>query len=223
MFNPISNDSPLDNGNLLVVDPVILEVSKSLQRVSFFSWWAQVILSTVAAVILGFAKNVLNQRGSGSSGGPNLFLSGPGLLLSACSILWTWGNGARLSRRLVTKPTSRVDASTLLRRAIRVGVVLNMAGLLFNLLAANQIIGGLAVKVLTQQASATQWAANGIQGLQPLDILVVQANTNSILSHFLSLGSLLFMTEKLPPLNGNNGNEQQREEGRGRIVNMKRS
>ena len=197
-----------DSGNVLIVDPLILDVSKSLQRVSFFSWWAQVILSTISAVILGFAKNVMSTSASRSAS-PGLLLSGPGLILSACSILWTWGNGSRLSRRLVSKPTSRSEGGTLLRRAIRVGATLNMIGLLFNLIAANQIVGGLAIKVLTQQANAATWSA-GLQGLQPLDILVVQANTNSLLSHFLSLASLLFMTEKLHLLRGSSNDREQR-------------
>jgi hypothetical protein len=195
--NIISNS----DGNILIVDPLILELSKTLQRVSFFSWWSQVILSTVSAVILGFAKNVMMSNAQ-LLNGPNLLFSGPGLLLSAGSILWTWGNGSRLSRRIVSKPTSRSDAAVMLRRAIQVGATVNMIGLLFNLLAAEEIVGRLAVKVLSQQAqTGAAWSA-GLQGLQPLDILVVQANTNSIFSHFLSLASLLFMTKKVHKLRG---------------------
>ena len=90
----------------------------------------------------------------------------------------------------------------MLRRAIEVGVSLNLVGMLLTLLGAEQTVGVLAIKVLT----ARPWQGAGmmpnLEGLQPLDILVVQANTNSLLSHFCSLVSLLYLTryvKKLDP------------------------
>jgi len=130
-----------------------------------------------------------------------------GIMVSFLSIFWTWGGGARLSRRLLRRPTSKIQTANMLRRAIRVGVTLNLAGMLLTLLGAEQTIGVLAIKVLT----ARPWATGGMMaagtmdynaGLQPLDILVVQANTNVLLSHFCSLVALLYLTryvKKLDP------------------------
>jgi hypothetical protein len=81
-FSQLSRDTTSDDEiEVVLVDPLILEVSKTLRRVSFFSWWSQVILSTVAAVILAFSKNVMNTNAMHR--GPSLFLSGPGIILSA--------------------------------------------------------------------------------------------------------------------------------------------
>jgi hypothetical protein len=128
-----------------------------------------------------------------------------GIVVSFMSIFWTWGGGARLSQRIVRRPTTRILASKMLRRCIKVGVTLNMTGMLLTLLGAEQTIGVLAIKVLT----ARPWNAAGamplmatMEGLQPLDILVVQANTNILFSHFCSLVSLLYLTRyvrKLDP------------------------
>ena len=128
------------------------------------------------------------------------------------SIFWTWGGGARLSRRLLRRPTSQIKTANMLRRAIRVGVTLNLVGMLTTLLGAEQTVGVLAIKVLT----ARPWAAGGAMmaatlvdgSLQPLDILVVQANTNLLCSHFCSLVSLLYLTkfvQKLDPPSSEEG------------------
>jgi len=185
-------------------DPVIRQTSKTLKRASWFSWWAQVILTTISGVILVFAKSVLAGRAYSGEPGPSFILSGAGLLLSSISIVWTWGNGARLSRRLTAKPTTQVAAAQMLRRAIRVGVTVNLLGLLCNLVAAEEIIGSLAIKVLTNNRSIFSGAGAASllapDGLQPLDVLVVQANTNSLLSQFCSLVSLLYLTKNVQEL-----------------------
>jgi hypothetical protein len=138
---------------------------------------------------------------------------------------------------MIRKPTSNAEAATLLRRAIRVGITINLGGvstiycvvnrkssprthskcsllapplthhyhyqLLVNLIGAEQIVGMLAIKVLTSSGSAAAAATNPLflaEVLQPLDILVVQGNTNLILSHFVSLASSLWLTNRIEAL-----------------------
>jgi Protein of unknown function (DUF3611) len=197
------NDASTTTTRLLLV-----ETKKSLQRASWLSWWSQVILTTVSSIILVFARNVLIQQQPLLASSPKLFLSTAGLVASVLSIIWTWGNGQRLSRRIVKPDTSVIKAALLLRRAIRVGVLLNLAGLLLHLLAAEQIVGALAIKVLTMPRSTATYLLGGAGGaaaalegsLQPLDILIVQANTNSLLSHFCSLVLLLGLVDPLHKL-----------------------
>jgi len=161
-----------------------------------------VILTTILTVILVFTRNVVG-RANGQAAGqaPSLFLSGVGVLISAASIIWTWGDGARLSRRLLRRPTTRIQAAMMLRRAVRVGVSLNLVGLFATLVAAEEIVGALAIKVLTNRSYGPQSAVlSTVDGLQPLDILVVQANTNTLLSHFCSLVSFLYLTRQIMKL-----------------------
>ena len=178
-------------------DSLMKETSRILRRVSWLSWWSQVILTTISSVILLFARNVAGrQQGLGPA--PNVILSGAGVLISAASIVWTWGNGARLSRRLTRRPATRIQAAQMLRRAVRVGASLNLVGLFVTLLAAEEIVGALAIKVLTNRSFGPQSAVLAtIDGLQPLDILIVQANTNTLLSHFCSLVSFLYLTGQI--------------------------
>jgi len=149
---------------------------------------------SVLTVTLGSSSNQSSQTIRSISGGSGgFFLAGSGIVLSSISIFWTWG-GARLAGRLVRRTaTSRIEAANLLRRTITVGVTVNLLGMLVTLLGAEAIIGLLAAKVLTSQGVITS-PSMAPQLLQPLDILIVQANTNTLLSHFFSITSLLYLT-----------------------------
>lgn len=99
--------------------------------------------------------------------------------------------------RLLSTPT--LAAARLLSKAIRIQVTFNLIGLLGSVLAAQQIVGTLAIKVLTRQPSSI---VNSLEGsLQPLDILVVQANNNTLLSHLISLVCSLMLTKLVRRMN----------------------
>ena len=206
------------------VDPLVQETSLLLRRLSWLTWWSQLILTTVSSVTLLFARNVigLSQTQTSSNVLPNFLLAGTGIAISFASIFWTWAN-RRLSRRMLMlrknkqQPAlSKLQAASMLRKSIQVGVTLNLVGMLFCLLSAEQIVGTLAIKVLTSAAPARTTMAllessSGSSFLQPLDILVVQANTNTLFSHFTSLVALLYMTKslaKLDPPTSNAGPER---------------
>jgi hypothetical protein len=176
------------------VDPVVKETSLLLRRLSWLSWWSQIILTTVSSVTLLFARNVIKQSDASISL-PNFVLAGTGIVFAYGSVFWTWAT-RRLSRRLLKKPTTRVQAANLLRKSINVGVTINILGMLITIVGAEQVVGVLAIKVLTTSSSAlTMMQSSSL--LQPLDILVVQANTNTLFSHFSSLVALLYVSRSL--------------------------
>jgi hypothetical protein len=193
--------SPLSNND---EDPVIQEAAITLRRVNWISWWSQVILSVISTVTLLFAKSVLKNGADKSSVAGGFFFAGSGVALSFLSIVWTWG-GARLSKRLLKTDYSRIKAANVIRRTITIGSVVNLFGMFVTLIGAQQIVGILASKLLTMQGVTPfgmNAAAVSVQTLQPLDILIVQANTNTLLSHFVSLVCCLVMTrgvDKLDP------------------------
>ena len=88
----------------------------------------------------------------------------------------------------------------MLRKSIDVGVVINLIGMMFTIIGAEQIVGGLAIKVLTTSSRSVALGAESSQFLQPLDILVVQANTNTLFSHFSNLVAMLFLTRSVAKL-----------------------
>lgn len=210
----IKGAAPEDNGDesvakVVKVDPVVKETAVLLRRLSWLTWWSQLILTTVSSVTILFARNVIGASTTTAASAysminaslPNFVLAGLGIGLSFTSIFWTWAS-RRLARRLLRKPTKPFEAAAMLRKSITVGVTLNLFGMLTSLISAEQIVGALAIKVLTSAPARTTVALleSSSNYLQPLDILVVQANTNTLFSHFSSLAALLYMTKSLAKL-----------------------
>lgn len=201
-----------DRGDEMIIrrpklDTLVEAIALRIRRVSWLSWWSQVILTTVASVTLLFTRNVLSLQSGAAAVNrnllPNYFLAGSSITLGFVSIFWTWAT-RRLSRRLLRKPTTRIQAANMIRKDIHVGTVLNLLGMAFALIGAEQIVGGLAIKVLTTTTGATpavyQGSAQAVSLLQPLDILVVQANTNTLFSHFCSLVAYLWLGRSIDKL-----------------------
>jgi hypothetical protein len=172
----------------IVVDELCVDASNMLQRISWISWWSQAILSVVDTVILYCAHNVLRYS-KWSDGTAGLIIAASGLAVSFVSMFWTW-RGVRLGKRLVQKDLARITAANMIRRSIKVGVIVNVLGIALALVGAEQIVGSLTIKALTQPGGlggkGRFGRRRGIR-LQPLDILVVQGNANTILSHVCSL------------------------------------
>lgn len=185
------------------VDSLVLKASKSLTASSWLSWWSQLILTVVSSITFVFARNVMESQTVSplefSKVASKFVLPGVGIVTSVMSIIWTWG-GRRLARRFVRRSqTSRVEAANLLRRVITVGVTINLIGLLTSLLGAQYIVGTLVAKAM-QNVVGFGGGMGGMvasQTLQPLDVLVVQANTNILTSHFVSMACLLWLTRQI--------------------------
>lgn len=179
-------------------DYLVLNTSKTLSRFSWLSWWSQSILTVISSITLIFARNVV-RASSSSKGGDGLLLAGTAIIFSFISIFWTWAT-ARLGKRLTNRQASRILSANLIRRAIKVGVTCNLVGIATAILGAGQIVGSLAIKALSQQGVVAAAERATVQTLQPLDILIVQGNLNTILSHFSSLSALLFLTRLVSKL-----------------------
>lgn len=184
------------------IDPLIARTSQRLKACSWISWWSQLVLTVISAVTFLFARNVMDAQAAATPLelgriASKFFLPGLGLVASAMSIVWTWGQ-RRLARRFVRRTgTSRVEAANLLRRVIRVGVTLNLAGLLLSVLGSQYIVGTLVAKSMSGFVGLGGGLGGGVvasQTLQPLDVLVVQANTNVLTSHFVSVACLLWLS-----------------------------
>ena len=112
-----------------------------------------------------------------------------GLACAFASTFWTL-SFARLARKLGREPdTSPEDAASAAAGLAKFGTGLNLAGIALCLFSAFAITGVLAAKSLTMSQAATLGVSSS--PVQPLDVLIVQANTNTLAAHFIALcGSL---------------------------------
>ena len=191
-------------------DPMVVRKSSAarVQTSTWLAWWAQTILSVVSAITLFFANGV---RGTSHTNifANGLFLAGIGLSLSFINIIWTWAYGRIANSLAEGKPADGDKGARNLQKTLYVGVIIALAGMLITLIGAEQIVGTLVAKAITGAlipVQGTALASTSAMQLQALDIFIVQANTNTLLSHLASLlNSLYICTLSWPALGASTG------------------
>eukprot|EP00871_Galdieria_phlegrea_P000838 jgi/Galph1/1755/GphlegSOOS_G433.1 len=168
-----------------------------LWKNSWISWWLQLILSVIAGVILLFAVSVTPLRSPNSMRSSLVgFVSAAiALTFSFLSVIWTWG----YTRWSVKLQQSGEDINLdKLAGALQGGVRLTVVGMFFTVIAAQAIVGRLLAKVLSAGLQPSPLIVSSSSAvIQPLDIFVVQANTNILLSQWIALSFSLWMAYKL--------------------------
>ncbi|KAL3144496.1 hypothetical protein ABBQ32_004235 [Trebouxia sp. C0010 RCD-2024] len=168
----------------------LTNAAAACRRFGWLSFWTQLVLSVVSAIILLFSVAFTSMNGPSIS----LWLTLFGVVAGFLSTFWSFGY-TRLSRRLYrylsTGPddeSKRVKKTDVLNTLMR-GSWINVLGLGSTLLGLQATVGLLVAKTLTN-ATANPFLAGGAGSYNPvlaLDVFLVQASTNTLLSHFASL------------------------------------
>ncbi|KAK9846343.1 hypothetical protein WJX81_001955 [Elliptochloris bilobata] len=168
----------------------LARAANATRRVGWFSFWSQLTLSVISAGILLFSAAFTSQNGPGVA----LYLTLFGVVAGLVSTFWTFGY-TRLARRL--RGYSLGGARGALRRVrkrdvlatLERGCWINVLGMAATLLGLQATVGLLVAKTLTN-ATANPFLAGGAGSYNPvlaLDVFLVQASTNTLLSHFVAL------------------------------------
>lgn len=187
------------SGTLDIAPKSLSNLGIVYNRASTVSWWCQIILSVISGVILTFANSVRRSSG-GALWSSGFALSGLGVTFAFMNSFWTWAIG-RLSRRIINQKIDDNKVVPTCRRYSRLSLYISLAGMFLSLIAAEQIVGTLASKVLSSQGYVPVMNTAGLNAnpqIQALDIFLVQANTNAIVSHFVPLVSSLWCQLQLP-------------------------
>jgi len=169
--------------------PAVKVLRGRLWSWGWLSWWSQTVLSVIAAVSLLFVNSV-SQPTSNLPALIGRSLAFVALGASAASNFWTWGY-TRISARFGRKMPSAADASARALGALRVGTFINLLGMCFAIVGMEAIVGTLAAKALTQGPLSLGAIASPVQAI---DVLIVQANTNTLAAHFAGLVANMRMT-----------------------------
>merc|ERR1712072_820795 len=114
-----------------------------------------------------------------------------GAVFSLMSSFWTW----RLARLESSEASGVQKIVRRTQKALRFGAKLNLVGMALTLLAAEQVVGTLIMKALAAPGSlAGVWSGTAPQAMQAfntIDVFVIQATTNTLCAHFISLLSTL--------------------------------
>jgi hypothetical protein len=181
--------------------PAVRRVAGAFKITGWVSFWIQIVLAAVSAIVLVFAGTNLRAP-SPNPATPNSPVAanpgtGTGLFLALCGLLalfagayWAY-NYTRVSRQLKTSDAQARPKRGDAIQSLRIGLIINLVGILLTILGAQATAGALLLKSFEQ--GFVFFSGNPLRFITPLDLLVVQANTNIIMAHFVGLIGTLWL------------------------------
>ena len=162
------------------------EFARILRTAGGFAFWLQLGLAVVSVAILTFAiaDPNFNLKSTNPMSRVGLFFAVSGLLALGMGIYWTFSYGR------VAKQLDDFDGGVHLKKfeVIQVlwrGLFINAIGLVLTLLGVESIVGALIAKSFTQVEGLAIY--NSSQLIEPLDLLVIQANVNTIVAQAVGI------------------------------------
>ena len=184
-------DTPSSSSNLRAI-------AQTFRLTGWISFWIQLVLGVVSAIIvLLFA--IFSQQRDGANNNPG---TGFGVFLAVCGIL-ILGGGIYIAFRYTiignklqsSNPTNRPRRSESLQ-VLRLGLWINVVGMLVTLLGSQAIVGTLVARSISPQAATTQ-LFDPTRIISGLDMLVVQANINTVSAHFAGLVVSIWLLNRI--------------------------
>ncbi|MFN7660920.1 MAG: DUF3611 family protein, partial [Dolichospermum sp.] len=162
------------------------------------SFWIQLVLGVISGIIV-LLFGILSQKAGSPSNNPG---TGFGVFLAICGIILL-GAGIYLAYRYTRigkqreshNPTNRPRKAET-AQVLRLGLWINLGGTLVTLLGAQAIVGTLVARSISPQAVTTQ-LFDPTRIISGLDMLIVQANTNTVSAHFAGLVASLWLMNRI--------------------------
>jgi len=176
------------------------DVATAFRLGGWISFWAQLVLGVVSTLILlaaSFSRDVgpQAQRSPGTGAGIVFAVSGVVTLGLSAYLAFRY---TRIARRLQSGDSSSRPRKADTVQILRLGLLVNLVGMLLTILGAQAIAGTLIIRSLSLPQTGLGAAIyNPQQLIRPLDIFVVQANTNTIAAHFSGLVISLFLLNRV--------------------------
>lgn len=173
-------------------------IANTFRLIGWIGFWSQIVLGVISAIVL-LLFAVFSQRTGSPSNNPGtgfgIFLAVCGLVALGISVYCAF-RYTRLGIQLKSSNPANRPRKIYTIQVIKFGLIVNLVGTLLSLFGAYAIIGTLFGRAISPQAIATGiFDPNRIIG--GLDILAVQANTNTIFAHFLGLVSALWLLNRI--------------------------
>lgn len=177
--------------------PAVRRIAGAFRIVGWIGFWAQLVLAVVSSLVLLFAAPSLRSGSNNPGTGVGLLFAVLGLVLLYIGAYWAY-RYTQLSKRLQTPDTKVRPKPADVVSALRIGLIINLVGMLLTLLGAEAIVGALLAKSLSQpQGGAIYDLGRSTQFIQSFDIFIVQANTNTIMAHFVGVVASLWLVRSM--------------------------
>ncbi|KAK9112660.1 hypothetical protein Scep_020179 [Stephania cephalantha] len=192
-----------ESAKLAQVAKRLESTSRYFKRLGGLGFWGQLVCTVVAAVILSFSIVVTGRIVSPVT----FYATAGGIVAAFVSVFWSFGY-LRLSDRLkrTANDPAKAPPRAQVVKSLKNGIILNLLGMGAAVLGMQATVGLLVAKALTSSANPYyQGISPGTSPVLALDVFLVQASANTILSHFLGLvfSLELLRSVTLPPSEGN--------------------
>ena len=175
--------------------PVVEKVSNNLQRWGFWSFWLQLVLGVISTVTLLFSTPALFETEEAlQSIQFGVFCAFVAIILLVGCLVISFRYGKIGQRIQNPDPAMRPKKSETMQ-LIKIGLMMNLVGMLFSILGAETLVGLALAKLLT--LSPQLIGSNPQQYVNSLDLLIIQANTNTIGAHFAGIVTSLILLNRL--------------------------
>lgn len=181
----VSPNDDAEKAKLAQVAKRLENTSRYFRRLGNLGFWGQLVCTVVAAVILAFSVVITGKVTSPAT----FYATAGGIAAAFISIFWSFGY-IRLSDKLrkTANDPSKAPARADVVKSLKNGIALNLLGMGAAILGMQATVGLLVAKALTSSANPYyQGISPGYSPVLALDVFLVQASANTILSHFLGL------------------------------------
>ncbi|OMO74017.1 hypothetical protein CCACVL1_17022 [Corchorus capsularis] len=180
-----SSNDDTEKAKLAQVAKRLESTSRYFKRLGNLGFWGQLVCTVVSAVILSFSVVITGKITSPAT----FYATAGGIAAAFISVFWSFGY-IRLSEKLKksandpSKAPPRADVV----KSLKNGITLNLLGMGAAILGMQATVGLLVAKALTSSTNPYyQGISPGSSPVLALDVFLVQASANTILSHFLGL------------------------------------
>ena len=186
-----NSDAPSSSGTLRAI-------AQTFRLTGWISFWIQLVLGVVSGIIvLLFA--IFSQRAGSPSNNAG---TGFGVFLAICGLIILVAGAylgfryTRIGKQLESSNASNRPRKSETVQTLRLGLWINLIGIFVTLLGAQAIVGTLVARSISPQAITTQFF-DPTRIISGLDMLVVQANTNTVSAHFAGLVASLWLLNRI--------------------------
>ena len=177
--------------------PSFQQFATIFRLTGWISFWTQLVLGVVSTLILiaaSFSRDSNPQAQQSPGTGVGLVLAVSGVVTLGLSVYLAF-RYTRIARRLQSANSNNRPRKADTIQILRLGLIVNLVGMLVTILGAQAIAGTLIIRSLSLPQTGGLGATiyNSQQLIRPLDIFVVQANTNTVAAHFAGLAISLFL------------------------------
>ena len=180
--------------------PAVRRIANNFRLVGWISFWVQVVSGVIATLL--FVTSLLGLQSVSNRGGAENAAAGSGFFLAALGLaavyvgsFWAF-QYTRFARKLKsTNPDLRPKPKNA-AKMIATGLSISVLGMFLGLLGAGGVVGALMLKVIAQPQSNIA-VANPTLAVEPLDVFLVQAAINTLISHFAGIVGSLWLSWKI--------------------------